>query len=295
MSKIQPTLQPEGHFPDPQRVPGDRPLIIDVDLSVDTLLEAYQIGFYPKADERGYLLWECPDPRTVLFLDEFKVSRSLRQSVRNRDYVVTINHDFGSVIQGCAFRQPTRRYYYFSVAATHSQDQLNWLKILEKSGQLQLQIESEQLIVKFRSAADAFRILGPQPTWISNEIITAYKSLHQQGYAHSIETWQHGQIVGGLYGVCIGQIFFGESMFSTARDASKVALFHLVDHLKKAGFHIIDCQEPSPLLLSLCAREIPRLFYLDILHETAACQTPHTVWQPQSIGKTVRRGEKTSN
>ena len=95
-------------------------------------------------------------------------------------------------------------------------------------------------------------------TWITAEMETAYLNLHQRGYAHSIETWLDGVLVGGLYGIAIGKVFYGESMFSRATDASKVAFYVLVEHLKSQGFRLIDCQVPNDHLLSLGAELIPR-------------------------------------
>ena len=93
----------------------------------------------------------------------------------------------------------------------------------------------------------------------------AYSRLNKLGYAHSVETWQGDRLVGGLYGVAIGGVFFGESMFSTERDASKVALNHLCEHLVRLGFHMIDCQMATPHLLSLGARLVPRPQFIDWL------------------------------
>jgi leucyl/phenylalanyl-tRNA--protein transferase len=99
-------------------------------------------------------------------------------------------------------------------------------------------------------------------TWIGGEMQAAYVALHRAGHAHSFETWQEGRLVGGLYGVAIGRAFFGESMFSRATDASKVALVGLVATLRARGFPMIDCQQRTPLLASLGAREIPRRGFL---------------------------------
>jgi leucyl/phenylalanyl-tRNA---protein transferase len=102
-------------------------------------------------------------------------------------------------------------------------------------------------------------------TWLGSDMRTAYARLHQEGYAHSFETWRDGELVGGLYGVALGRMFFGESMFSRATDASKVALVSLVEALKARAFPLIDCQMHTPLLESLGAREIPRREFLRAL------------------------------
>ena len=95
-------------------------------------------------------------------------------------------------------------------------------------------------------------------TWIHDEMIAAYTALHEMGLAHSIETWMEGELVGGLYGVAQGKMFFGESMFSRTTDASKIAFVHLVRHLERRGFKMIDCQMKTAHLASFGAREISR-------------------------------------
>jgi leucyl/phenylalanyl-tRNA--protein transferase len=111
-------------------------------------------------------------------------------------------------------------------------------------------------------AGCAFR---PEGTWLGKDMKKAYVRLHGEGYAHSFETWRGDDLVGGLYGVSLGRMFYGESMFSRATDASKVALVTLVSHLKERGFPMIDCQMHTPLLESLGAREIPRAEFLRAL------------------------------
>ena len=104
-------------------------------------------------------------------------------------------------------------------------------------------------------------------TWITDEMARAYNRLHREAHAHSIEVWQEGQLVGGMYGIAIGKIFFGESMFSRIRDASKIALAALVKHLDPHQFAFIDCQVESAHLNSLGAQVIPRpqfIRYLDL-------------------------------
>jgi leucyl/phenylalanyl-tRNA---protein transferase len=105
----------------------------------------------------------------------------------------------------------------------------------------------------------------PEGTWLGGSMRKAYERLHRRGYAHSFETWLDGELVGGLYGVAIGRVFFGESMFSRETDASKVALMALVGELRVREFPLIDCQMHTPLLASLGAREIPRKRFLRTL------------------------------
>jgi leucyl/phenylalanyl-tRNA--protein transferase len=103
---------------------------------------------------------------------------------------------------------------------------------------------------------------GDARTWLGADMRRAYLALHRLGHAHSFETWLAGELVGGLYGVAIGRMFYGESMFARATDASKVALVALVTELRSRGFPLVDCQQRTPLLASLGAREIPRRQFL---------------------------------
>lgn len=104
-------------------------------------------------------------------------------------------------------------------------------------------------------------------TWITTEMKQAYQHLHRIGFAHSVEVWQGEKLVGGLYGVSMGKVFFGESMFSRISDASKVALAHLVQQLTAWDFALIDCQVGSPHLFRLGAEEIPRDAFLSLLDQ----------------------------
>jgi leucyl/phenylalanyl-tRNA---protein transferase len=99
---------------------------------------------------------------------------------------------------------------------------------------------------------------GQSGTWILPEMVDAYTRLHELGFAHSVESWREGELVGGLYGVALGRVFFGESMFSREPDASKVALVRLVERLRAESCELIDCQQATPHLASLGAREIGR-------------------------------------
>ncbi len=106
---------------------------------------------------------------------------------------------------------------------------------------------------------------GRQSTWITSGMIKAYCRLHEMGYAHSLECWKEGELAGGLYGVSLGRLFFGESKFSLQPNASKVALARLSELMIEWGFDLIDCQLPSPHLLRLGARQIPRRRFLQLL------------------------------
>ena len=126
---------------------------------------------------------------------------------------------------------------------------------------------------------------GPRPqypdggTWITEEMLAAYTRLHELGYAHSVETWKEGQLVGGLYGVGLGGAFFAESMFTRASDASKVALVSLVHQLQTWGFRLMDCQQSSPHVTALGAEAIPRRDFLDHLTAALAMTERRGRWQ----------------
>ena len=116
-------------------------------------------------------------------------------------------------------------------------------------------------------------------TWIMPEMIEAYCALHQQGYAHSFETWVDGELAGGLYGVGLGLMFYGESMFSRQRDASKLAFIHMVRHLAGQGVQMIDCQMYTPHLASLGAIEVPRADFVATLKEQTCRPQPANLWK----------------
>ncbi len=115
-------------------------------------------------------------------------------------------------------------------------------------------------------------------TWITGKMARAYCQLHDLGHAHSVEAWNRGQLAGGLYGVTIGRVFFGESMFSRQRDASKVALVHLVTRLREMGYGLIDCQLPTSHLASLGARLIDRKDFESMLGELCPGEPDSADW-----------------
>jgi len=120
-----------------------------------------------------------------------------------------------------------------------------------------------------RACASTPRAEG-EGTWIGPEIIRAYSRLHLEGDAHSVEAWEGNALVGGLYGIDAGGLFTGESMFHHRPEASKVALLHLIDHMRERGATLLDCQIMTPHVRALGAREIPRAQFLDLLAETQA-------------------------
>ena len=189
-------------------------LAVGGNLSPERLLDAYRHGIFPWFNTDEPVLWWSPDPRMVLFPQEFKVSRSLRKTLRNKQYEVRADSAFEQVMRACA--EPRE---------------------------------------------------GQDGTWIHEEMIAAYTALHRMGHAHSIETWIDGELAGGLYGIAIGHMFYGESMFSRRTDASKIALAHLAKQLARWNFGMIDCQMNTHHLASLGAREIPRTEFIVRLRE----------------------------
>jgi len=191
-------------FPPPALAREDGLLAVGGDLSVPRLLLAYQHGIFPWYSPGEPILWWSPNPRLVLFPEEFHLAKRLARTIRQQIFRVTFDTDFKRVIRACA---ETRR----------------------KEG---------------------------EGTWLNEDMIEAYCKLHGLGYAHSVECWQGEELVGGLYGISLGAVFFGESMFSLAPDSSKVALAGLVDRLKGWDFELIDCQVGTGHLQRLGAREI---------------------------------------
>ena len=114
-------------------------------------------------------------------------------------------------------------------------------------------------------------------TWLNTEMIDSYEELHRRGYGHSVETWRGDELVGGLYGLQLGGVFFGESMFSRERDASKIALARLVEQCRRRGIELIDCQIASSHLASLGAREVSRNEFVQLLSRCAR-RIPSGLW-----------------
>jgi leucyl/phenylalanyl-tRNA--protein transferase len=208
-----PYIRNELSFPSVDSATDEGLLAYGGDLSPERLLLAYKNGIFPWYNAGDPILWWAPDPRLVLFLDEFILRKSLKK--RMKHFEIRYDTSFTEVMRECG-----------SIARD-----------------------------------------GQQGSWIIPELIEAYSVLHKMGYAHSVEAWQDGKLVGGLYGVVIGKMFFGESMFAKVRDASKVAFATLVEQLKKDGFEMIDCQISSSHLKSLGAREISRSEFMKHLHK----------------------------
>jgi leucyl/phenylalanyl-tRNA--protein transferase len=198
-------LEKELCFPPVHLAGPDGLLAIGGDLSVERLLLAYKNGIFPWY-EGEHILWWSPHPRFVLFPEELKVSKSMKQLLKQNTFDFTVNTAFEKVIDNC--------------------------KTITRKGQT--------------------------GTWITNEVNKAYSVLHKQGYAHSAEVWKNGKLAGGLYGVRLGKVFFGESMFSKESNASKYAFIKYVEQLKTEGVELIDCQVYTEHLERLGARMIPR-------------------------------------
>src|SRR5690606_17673648 len=168
---------------------------------------------------------------------------------------------------------------------------------LKVSRSLTKTLRNKSYEVRFDTAFDAVIAACAAPrngetgTWIVPEIQEAYARLHRLGYAHSVETWIDGELAGGLYGVAIGRMFYGESMFTAARDASKIALVHLVRLLAARGCGMIDCQMETPHLATLGARPIPRTEFARRLEELIHCGHDTGSWQhfgPMHDGERIK-------
>jgi leucyl/phenylalanyl-tRNA--protein transferase len=145
-----------------------------------------------------------------------------------------------------------------------------------KKGTYEVRFDSDFLQV-IRACKDTPRA-GQDGTWITGEMEAAYVRLHEMGYAHSVESWHSGTLAGGLYGVSVGRMFFGESMFARAPDASKVALVALAERVAGWGFPIIDAQVATPHTLAMGAEEWPRPRFLEVLREALAHPTRRGTW-----------------
>lgn len=223
-----PYLGPLDPFPPINRARADMGglLAVGADLLPDRLLDAYRHGIFPWGTIEGQALWYSPDPRMVLFPEEFRLTRSLRKTLNSGRFEVRLDTDFVSVIAGCA----------------------------------------------------AMPRPGQDGTWITEDMMAAYHRLHELGWAHSVECYSEGDLVGGLYGLAIGRMFYGESMFSRRTDASKVAFAHLVRHLNEQQFAMIDCQMRTEHLASLGGREIPRADFLARLRRLIESGEPRSIW-----------------
>jgi leucyl/phenylalanyl-tRNA--protein transferase len=220
-------------------------LAVGGDLSPERVLLAYRMGIFPWYHEGLPILWHSPDPRAVVVLDSVHVSRSLRPVLRRGDFEVTYDRAFVRVIRAC--------------------------KEADRPGQ--------------------------DGTWITDEQEAAFVRLHELGFAHSVEAWsvpgsagaglgvspegpEERRLAGGLYGISLGRMFFGESMFSREPNASKIALVTLAKKLSSWGAWFLDAQVLNPFTESMGAEEWPRKVFLERLaEEIEAAPTRRGRWQ----------------
>lgn len=204
-------VQHDLTFPNPNDANEDGIVAWGGDLNPSRLIRAYQNGIFPWYGKGDPIIWWSTNPRLIMELKDFKLSRSLKKSIKKFEYKFDSN--FKDVMQNCS-----------TVSRNNQND-----------------------------------------TWIQSDIVEAYSVLHDMGIAHSVETYLNGKLVGGLYGVAIGRVFCGESMFSLINDASKSAYAILIKHLKFWGYDFIDCQVPTEHLKRLGAKEVTREYFLDRL------------------------------
>lgn len=198
-------------FPPVDQATEEGLLAIGGDLSTDRLILAYKKGIFPWFENGQPVLWWSPDPRFVLFPEKLKISKSLKQTIRNKVFNITINKAFDQVIKACSE--------------------------IERPGQT--------------------------GTWITENMISAYIDLHEMGYAISVEVWLEENLVGGLYGIDIGNnIFCGESMFSKVNNASKVGF---VKFIQSSNYQLYDCQVFTEHLARFGAENMPRQEFINII------------------------------
>jgi leucyl/phenylalanyl-tRNA---protein transferase len=203
----------ENDFPDVELADVDGLLAFGSNLSVETLLKAYQKGIFPWYNEDEPICWYSPHPRFVLFPEKIRISSSMRSVINRGPFTFTTDKNFAAVIRNC--RTVGRK--------------------------------------------------GEAGTWISDEIEKAYTDLFDRGHAHSAEAWVQDSLAGGLYGVQLGKVFFGESMFARQSNASKYAFVRFVQYLQANGVEMIDCQVYTPHLESLGAEFISRKVFSELL------------------------------
>ena len=214
-------------FPDPETALAEPDGLLAVGgcLSPKRLVNAYRKGIFPWFNQGDPILWWCPDPRLVLFPSEIRISRSLRKTLRRKEYAITFDRAFSEVIRACA----------------------------------------------------APRNEAPG-TWITEHMIRAYLRLYELGFAHSVEAWHENQLVGGLYGVAIGRVFFGESMFYRRTNASKAAFAVLAEKLVLWNYRLVDCQVRTEHLTSFGARQIPRRQFVEFLDRYCNKAVEEAAW-----------------
>ncbi|MCI5222625.1 MAG: leucyl/phenylalanyl-tRNA--protein transferase, partial [Candidatus Electrothrix sp. AR4] len=141
------------------------------------------------------------------------------------------------------------------------------------------EVRADTAFVDVIASCASIRKESGEGTWITEDMQNAYNHLHEQGFAHSLECWFEGELVGGLYGICLDRIFFGESMFSRKSDASKVALAGLIQHAEQLGIRAIDCQMTTAHLLRFGSREMKRQEFLELLEQFIQRIAPQDSWR----------------
>ncbi len=215
-------------FPHPDSAPDHGLLAVGGSLTTQRLLLAYSNGIFPWElwGDPPLWHWHSPNPRFLLFPNEFTMPRSLKSALSKETFEIRVDTAFPEVIGSCS-RIPRK----------------------------------------------------DQPgSWIAPDMIEAYVQLHEEGYAHSFESFRNDKLVGGLYGISLGRTFFGESMFHEEDEASKVALAQLVAFSKAKGFDFIDCQIPTGHLARLGARDVPRPEFLRLLKDSLEATTLRGNW-----------------
>lgn len=205
------------------------------------------MGIFPWYADGQPILWWSTDPRMVLRTDEFAISNSLKKTLKK------VQRSMQSPQTG------------------------------EAAWEVRFDSAFEDVMLAC-AAPRADRQGHPPGTWISEEIIESYCTLHRMGFAHSAETWLDGRLVGGAYGVSIGRMFYGESMFARTSDASKIALAYLVHFLKVNGVQLVDCQQETSHLASLGAKPIPRNEFLEYLRKAVDMSAIEN-WKPIPLFK----------
>jgi leucyl/phenylalanyl-tRNA--protein transferase len=240
------------NFPDPGRADGEGLVAVGGDMSVERLLLAYRSGIFPWT--ANPVTWWSPDPRAIFQLERFHVSRSLAKVIRRGDFQITTDRAFRQVMEGCAAPARGRRSTWISD------------EFFEAYTRLHEQGHAHSLECWFETRGQDFKPTRPQDyetRGLKDDKTTGLQdprlvvSLSSSPVVSS--SWR---LVGGIYGVAIGGFFAGESMFHRASNASKVALFHLVSHLRTRGFVLLDIQTLTSITKQLGGITIPREEYL---------------------------------
>ena len=218
-------LSNKPNFPPVNLANEDGLLAFGGKLEPEWVIEAYTRGIFPWYNEDEPILWWSPNPRSVIFIEEIKISKSMRKILKKDLFTVTFDKCFEEVICACG------------------------------------DVRDE--------------------TWISEKFVETYTKLYEMGIAHSVEVWNGKRLVGGLYGLSLGKMFFGESMFSIETNSSKIALIKLCEYLKEKDYYVVDCQVHNSHLESMGAREIERSEFLKILENQINKKGKYSKWDIQ--------------